>query len=69
MAKNNATFFHASSRRCGRCANWSFDRPRMKVSLPDEYLETCHLDSPPRHRQRKLDIAKNLYSMILILDN
>ena len=68
-AKNNASFFDASSRRCGRCADWDFNHSQMKVDLPLGYPESCHKDSPPAPNQRKLERVHQLYPMILSFDN
>ena len=69
MAKDNPTFFNVSNRRCGRCADWNFDHPQMRVDLPDGYPETCHSESPSPQNQRQIERVRHLYPMVLTFNN
>ena len=69
VANTNASFFSASNRRCGRCADWDFDHPQMKVDLPIGYPESFHKDSPPTHIKRQLKVLHQLHPIILSFDN
>ena len=69
MAKNYPTFSNASNRRCGRCADWNFDHPQMRVEIPDGYPETIHNESPLPIHQRQIERVRHLYPMILTFDN
>ena len=69
VTKINPSFLNASHRRCGRCADWNFDHPAMKVPLPDNYPTSCNIDSPSPHEQRQVERINYLQPMILSFDN
>ena len=69
IARDNPTYYFASNRRCGRCADWNFDHPVMKVDVPDGYPTSCHMDSPSPHNTRQVERVRHLYPMVLSFEN